>query len=87
MNRMKFKTIYGLLGSSIGTALIVLADFLGGEFLPLWVYGPAMGLPFPPVVLDRRLSATPATPPSRSEWKAVVFLHTKGTITCETNFS
>ena len=38
MNQTKFKIIYGLLGSSIGTALIVLADFLGGEFLPLWVY-------------------------------------------------
>ena len=38
MNQTKFKIIYGLLGGAIGTALIVLADFLGGEFLPLWMY-------------------------------------------------
>jgi hypothetical protein len=34
----KAKVIYGLLGGTIGTALIVLADFLGGEYLPLWTY-------------------------------------------------
>jgi hypothetical protein len=34
----KAKVIYGLLGGTLGTSIILLADFLGGEFLPLWIY-------------------------------------------------